>query len=62
MLGRKISIRFRLHDDAAPFSEAVGVISAVTDSAGAERIEVMKRSGDVVSVDVPDIVAMKVFP
>ena len=63
-LGRKVSIRFRLHDDSGyPFSEAVGVIQAVGPSEqGSELLFILKRRGEIISVPVADIVAVKLFP
>ena len=63
-LGRKVSIRFRLAGDPAhPFSEAIGVVSNVTDRPdGARSISIVTRSGDTVEVAVADILAAKVFP
>ena len=63
-LGRKISIRFRLDDDSGyPFSEAVGVVQSVTGSEeGKDLLSIRKRRGEVVSVPVASILAVKVFP
>jgi hypothetical protein len=61
-LGRKVSIRFRLHDDPAhPFSEAIGVVRAVRGEQAAEQIEILTRRGEVATVAVADIVASKLF-
>jgi ribosome maturation factor RimP len=58
-LGRKISIRFRLHDDPEhPFSEAVGVVASVGD----DELMLTKRTGESVVVSTSDILAAKVFP
>ena len=63
-LGRKVSLRYRLHDDPRPpFSEAIGVVaSAEVDARGVERLQVFTRRGQVVSIPVDDIVAAKLFP
>jgi len=63
-LGRKVSIRFRLHTDPAhPFSEAVGMIQSVTsDAEGIDSVTIVNRRGEVSSVPVNDIVAGKFFP
>jgi hypothetical protein len=59
-LGRKVSIRFRLHDDPAhPFSEAVGVVQSVDEKGD---ISIATRTGAVVTVASPDILAAKIFP
>jgi ribosome maturation factor RimP len=62
-LGRKVSIRFRLEGDPQhEFSEAIGVIQSVTDTDGGQRIEIVKRRGQVVSVPAPHILAAKMWP
>ncbi len=62
LLGRKVSIRFRLRGDPAhPFSEAVGVVQAVVASAEGGCIRVVKRRGELVEVPVGDILAAKVL-
>ena len=63
-LGRKVSIRFRVHGDTAhPFSEAIGMIQKVTqDDAGVDVVEIVNRRGSVSRVPVGDIVAGKFFP
>ena len=57
-LGRKVSLRYRLHDDTHPFSEAIGVVMSVTP----DRIEIMGKRGEVASIALDDIVASKLFP
>jgi hypothetical protein len=60
-LGRKVSIRYRLHDDPDhPFSEAIGVVMAIHDDDA--RIDLVSRRGELVSVAIDDILAAKVFP
>jgi hypothetical protein len=62
-LGRKVSIRYLFHDDAHPFSEAIGVVMSVSrDEQTEEIVEIMNRRGEVVSVRASDIVAVKEFP
>ena len=62
LLGRKISIRYRLEkNDTHLFSEAVGVVLAVSDEDGVV-IKIMKRDGQAVTVSVSDVLAGKVFP
>ncbi len=63
LLGKKISIRFRLHDDPVhPFSEAVGVVSGVEQSEHASRITILTRQGTTVEVATDDVLALKEFP
>jgi hypothetical protein len=58
-LGRKVSIRFRLHDDPEhSFSEAIGVIQSVDPD---RSISIVKRDGAVVEVAQLDILAAKIF-
>jgi len=63
-LGRKVSIRYRLHDDPShSVSEAVGVVQAVgPDDEGVERVHIVNRRAEVSSVPVGDVVAAKLFP
>ena len=59
-LGRKVSIRFRLHDDPDhPFSEAIGVVQAVDPSGS---VSIVTRTGTTVTVQATDILAAKIFP
>jgi ribosome maturation factor RimP len=59
-LGRKVSIRYCLHDDPAhPFSEAIGMIQSVSAD---DVIEIVNRRGEVASVPIDDIEAAKLFP
>jgi hypothetical protein len=63
LLGRKVSIRFVLRGDPDhPFSEAVGVVQAVRATDKTQSIEILKRSGEVVSVEARDVLNAKVFP
>ena len=63
LLGRKVSIRFRLHGESRhPFSEAVGVVMAVEPVDGDERIKILTRRGDQVVVAASDVLARKTFP
>ena len=63
-LGRKVSLRYKLHDDTEhPFSEAIGVVASIgTDDDGKQTLAVLTRSGGTRSVPVDDIVASKLFP
>jgi hypothetical protein len=63
LLGRKVSIRYRLHGDAQhPFSEAIGVVHAVTRIDAAPSVSLLTRRGDRVTVAISDVLAAKVFP
>ena len=61
-LGRKVSIRFRLHDDAGHrFSEAIGVVMKVADSERGERVTLVTKRGETVEVSSDDVLAAKAF-
>jgi hypothetical protein len=58
LLGRKVSIRYRLHDDPDhPFSEAIGVVMAVTEG----DVSILNRKGTVAVVPINDILATKIM-
>ena len=58
-LGRKVSLRYRLHGDPDhPFSEAIGMIQSVE----ADVVEIVNRRGEVSSIAIGDILAAKLFP
>ena len=59
-----MSLRYLLHDDEHPFSEAIGVVMAVRDEGADDEasIEVMTRRGERIELRKSDIVAAKVFP
>lgn len=59
-LGRKVSLRLNLHDDPAhPFSEAIGMVSAVEGDDESARVSVVNRRGETSSFAVVDVVAAK---
>ena len=63
LLGRKISIRYRLHDDPEhPFSEAIGVISGVQQTEQGQSIAILTRRGQTVDIATDDVLALKEFP
>ena len=63
LLGKKVSIRFRLHGDPQhSFSEAIGVVMAIDPSERADRITILTRRGEEVVVDASDVLARKTFP
>jgi hypothetical protein len=62
-LGRKVSVRYRLHGDPEhPFSEAVGVVASVSSQGGTETLTILDRRGIAVAIPAPDLLAAKVFP
>jgi hypothetical protein len=63
LLGRKVSIRYRLHGDPDhSFSEAIGVVMSVADSDRGEQITIVTRRGAEVVVGAEDVLAQKTFP
>jgi hypothetical protein len=63
LLGKKVSIRYRLHGDPEhPFSEAIGVVMSVDTSDRGEQITIMTRRGAEVVVGTEDVLAQKTFP
>jgi ribosome maturation factor RimP len=63
-LGRKISIRYKLHDDPAHgFSEAIGVVQSVRpNDAGVSELGILTRRGQTKFVPIDDVLAAKLFP
>jgi hypothetical protein len=63
-LGRKISIRYKLHDDPAHgFSEAIGVVQSVRpNEAGVSELGILTRRGETKYVPIEDVLAAKLFP
>ena len=62
-LGRKVSLRFRVHDDAEhPFSEAIGMVASVRATPGERaEIDVVNRRGVPSTVPLDDVTVAKVF-
>ena len=62
LLGRKISIRYALKGDPEhPFSEAIGVISGISESDD-PTIAIIDREGKTTEVLGSDVLQGKVFP
>ena len=63
-LGRKISIRYKLHDDPSHgFSEAIGVVQSVRpNDSGVSELGILTRHGQTKYVPVDDVLAAKLFP
>ena len=63
LLGRKVSIRYRLHGDPEhPFSEAIGVVMSVAGSDRGEQITIVTRRGAEIVLGAEDVIAKKTFP
>src|ERR671917_1142069 len=43
LLGRKVSVRFRLHGEAHPQSETVGVVQSVEGHSGDQTLQILDR-------------------
>ena len=62
-LGRKVSVRYRLHSGDHPFSEAIGVVADVSEGEdGSEIVTILTRRGESRSIGSKDILAAKLFP
>jgi hypothetical protein len=62
LLGRKITVRYALADDPEhPFSEAIGVISAVSEAED-PTITIIGRQGTTTYVRSSSVLQGKVFP
>jgi hypothetical protein len=62
-LGRKVSVRYRLHGDPEhPFSEAIGVVASVTRIGGTDTVTIVNRRGITIEIPAPDLLAAKLFP
>lgn len=64
LLGRKVSVRYKLPADAGSvsFSEAVGVVMNVGAAGARQVVKVVTKRGDVRTFPVGDVVAGKVWP
>ena len=64
LLGRKVSVRYRIPDDPAhPFSEAIGVVADVGGGPdGSTTVSILTKRGETKSVPIADIEAAKTFP
>ena len=63
LLGRKVSIRFRvLNDPEHPLSEAIGVVMAVkSDETGRPIVSIVNRRGETVEVPIENVLAGKAW-
>lgn len=61
-LGRKVSLRYKLHGSDHPFSEAIGVISSVDVGPDGQEIVILTRKGESKPIASADILAAKLFP
>jgi hypothetical protein len=63
LLGRKVSIRFRLRDDREhDSSEAVGIVMAIkSDETDGARVSIVDRRGEITEVAIDDVIAGKAW-
>ena len=58
-----MSIRYALHGEEHPFSEAIGVVMEVgPDPKGGQIIKILSKRGIVTEVSTRDLIAAKLFP
>lgn len=62
LLGRKVSLRFHLHDGSAPFSEAIGVVVGIVMEQRGASVRILSKRGEETKVAIADVIAGKVFP
>lgn len=64
LLGRKVSVRFHLHDGSGPpFSEAIGVVVGVEEAAdGGAKVRILNKRGKQTELASGDVIAGKLFP
>jgi len=63
LLGRKVSIRYKLTGDPEhPVSEAVGIVMSVkADETGKAQVLIVNRRGDISTVGTDDVLAGKAW-
>ena len=62
-LGRKVSLRYRLHDDPAhPFSEAIGVVMSVEEQSGRPHVVILTKKSERRAIPIDDVIAGKLLP
>jgi hypothetical protein len=62
LLGRKVSLRYKLYEDPKyPESEVVGVVQSVGEPEDG-RLTILDRHGRTHSMKAAEIIAAKVFP
>lgn len=63
LLGRKVSIRYRLYGEGTgdASSEAIGVVMAVSEASGRSVVKIVTKRGETREVPVADVVAGKVW-
>jgi hypothetical protein len=61
-LGRRVSLRYRVHDDAAhPFSEARGVVMSVETDPGGPNVVILTKKSKRRVVPIDDVITGKVL-
>jgi hypothetical protein len=63
LLGRKVSVRYAIYDDPEHrVTEAIGMVSAVTDGEAGPLISLVNRRGETTTFPLKHLVAGKAFP
>ena len=64
LLGRKVSIRYRLRDDPAEHavSEAIGIVMSVkSDETDGAEVSIVDQRGEITKVAIDDVMAGKAW-
>ena len=64
LLGRKVSIRYRLRDDPSghPVSEVIGIVMSIkSDETDGTQISIVDKRGDITKVAIDDVMAGKAW-
>jgi hypothetical protein len=62
LIGRRLSILYRIENETHQFSEAAGLLERVEKSPGGDTMFIRKRNGDLVEVLASHVVKLKVIP
>ena len=63
LLGRKVSVRYSIYDDPEHrVTEAIGMVSAVTEDESGATISLVDRRGETISFPLRHLAAGKAFP
>jgi hypothetical protein len=62
LIGRRLSILYRIEEETHQFTEAAGLLESVDNSSAGAVLHIRKRNGDLVEVPASQIVKLKVIP
>lgn len=63
LLGRKVSVRYAIYDDPEHrVTEAIGMVSSVSDAEEGTTISLVNRRGETISFALKHLVAGKAWP